>query len=88
MYLDVVRAGGNLEAHVARIGRLAVILRETLADLGGSDPHDGVLGRVIVGGSAEDLDADVPLLHRTPAVFHDIAQEFLTLFTFAEGLAG
>ena len=75
-----------------RLGDGLVILREALADLGGTDADDRIFAGFVVRFAAEDFGADDALAEKVvlagESVFDDVAQQGLALLGVAEGWAG
>ena len=91
MKLDAVGPRRDLDSYVGFRRRLPVVLRQSLADLGGPHPDDGIFRSVVIGDTSKHLDADDPLLQQFiltfVAVFHHRAEKFSTLVALAEGRA-
>src|ERR1700735_5247769 len=69
-----VGPGRQLDSDWISRALLGIVQPEPLPDLAGFDPDGGVVARFIAGGTAEDFDADGPLLQHVFAaaerVFH------------------
>ncbi len=86
--LDMIRARRHLKADVVRIRRLAIVLRQALANLGGADADDGICGGVVIRGAAEHIHTEVAFLHAGSAgktLVDDVRQEVLALLAVPEG---
>ena len=84
----MIRAGGHFKADVARIGRLAIVLRQALANLGTTDANDGIGRGVVIRSAAEHVHTEIAFLHAEragKAVVDDVRQEGLALLAVPEG---
>src|ERR1700723_747176 len=67
-----VGAAGQLDDQLAIVGRVVIVLHQTLADFAGGDADDGVGVGIIAGSTAEYLNADAALLELRPGALEGL----------------
>lgn len=67
MEVGDVAAGRDLYAYLVGVGRLEVVLGDSLSHLGGGDADYGIGVGVVIGNAVEDLDAEQTLFELSAA---------------------
>jgi hypothetical protein len=91
MKLRHIRAGRELDAQLAVMAVLHIVLGQTLANFTGSYANDGISRGIVSGGPIKDFDGEQTLLEKVGApeqgLFDDVPEKAWVALAVAEGSA-